>query len=312
MSRWSHGFRSQWSVRRAHPLRCIAVCVAAASVLLIAAFAGGAGTRLSFVEAALLGAVEGLTEFLPISSTGHLTVAARLLAIDGDAADSYVIAVQLGAIAAVAVLYRERISQMVSGVRGGHRGGRRLAAGLGVAFLPAATVGILLGEVIKDRLFGVGPVAAAWAVGGVAMLATARRQAADGAALESLRWTSAFVIGMAQVAALWPGTSRSLVTILAGLAIGLSVAAAVEFSFLLGLVTLGAASGYEAFVNGSEIVDQFGVVMPAAGVVLAFLTATISVRWMVRFLERHSLAVFGVYRLGAAAAVALLLWTGIL
>jgi undecaprenyl-diphosphatase len=262
---------------------------------------------VSVVEAIVLGIIEGLTEYLPVSSTGHLTVAERLFDLRGDAADAYVVVIQAGAILAVLLLYRARVASMFAGLLGRDEVGRSLLTALVVAFAPAGVLAFLLGDAIKDRLFGVGPVAAAWAVGGVVILVVAPRLRTQGADLASLAPRAALIVGVAQAFALWPGVSRSLVTILAGVAVGLSLAAAVEFSFLLGLVTLGAATTYDAGRHGGEIVDTFGFLSPALGFVVAFAAAVVAIRWMVAYLERGSLAVFGYYRLGAAGIAALLL-----
>jgi len=155
---------------------------------------------------------------------------------------------------------------MVSGIFGRDRDGLRLLGNLAVAFVPAAIVGLLLEDRIKRYLYGVWPIAAAWLVGGIFILAVLnRRRLKEGTALESLGWQSALLIGLAQVIALWPGVSRSLVTIAGGLFAGLSMSAAVEFSFLLGLVTLGAATMYEALRQGHQIVQTFGVAAPVVG-----------------------------------------------
>ncbi|MEO6120886.1 MAG: undecaprenyl-diphosphate phosphatase [Acidimicrobiales bacterium] len=288
-------------------LRILAAASVGATLVLLVVAAAGADGRLNLPAAVVLGMIEGLTEYLPVSSTGHLTVAGRLLDLRGAAADAYVIVIQAGAIGAVLVLYRGRVGAMVSGLRGRDPVGRRLLGILAVAFLPAALAGFALGDAIKDRLFGVGPVAAAWAVGGLVILFVARRMPSTGRELEELSWRAGAIIGVVQVVALWPGVSRSLVTILSGLAVGLSLPAAVEFGFLLGLVTLGAATAYELLGQGGEIVDAYGILAPAVGFVVAWLSAMVAVRWMVGYLQRRSLAVFGYYRLAVAAvAVALL------
>lgn len=284
--------------------------VAVGAVALVVLAWRGAG-RLGVPTAVVLGLVEGVTEFLPVSSTGHLTVAERLLDLRSSAADAYAIVIQGGAIAAVLVLYRARLRVMVEGVIGRDVVGRRLAVAVAVAFVPAAVIGLVFGDVIKDRLFGVGPVAAAWAAGGIAILVAARRIRGGGVPLESLAWRQAAVIGVAQAAALWPGVSRSLVTIIAGVAVGLSLPAAVEFSFLVGFVTLGAATGFETVRQGGDIVATFGVAAPIVGFVVAFAAAVASVRWMVAYLRDGSLAVFGVYRLVVAAAALVLLAAGV-
>ena len=261
--------------------------------------------------AVLLGVVEGLTEYLPVSSTGHLTVVERLLDIRGAAADSYAIVIQAGAILAVLVLYRTRIWSMLSGLAGRDPEGSRLLATMALAFAPAALLGFLFGDAIKRDLFGVGPVAIAWAVGGLLILVATRRIDKEGRGVGALGARGALLIGLAQAAALWPGVSRSLVTILAGIAVGLSVPAAVEFSFLLGLLTLGAATVYEESQEGVEIVRAYGVLAPEVGFATASASAVVAVRWMVAYLEHGSLAVFGYYRLAVAAVTVVLLALGV-
>jgi len=291
--------------------------VAGGAVLLLAAltivaFTQGAEGELTAARAIFLGIVEGVTEYLPISSTGHLILSERLLGLaDTDAAreaaDTYAIAIQLGAILAVLILYWERIATMVRGITAADVEGRRLLTALVVAFVPAAVIGVLLEGVIKDRLFGLGPIAAAWIVGGVFILWLAQhlRIIRPGCRLEEITVRTALIIGVAQVLALWPGTSRSLVTLAAGVLAGLSLAAAVEFSFLLGLATLSAATLYELAKNGSGVVEQFGILNPLLGMIAAAVSAAIAVRWMVTYLQRHSLAIFGWYRLAVGAALAI-------
>jgi undecaprenyl-diphosphatase len=268
---------------------------------------------LSVGQAILFGLVEGLTEFLPISSTGHLLVLARVLDVGQhgqaeDAIKSYEIAIQAGAILAVLGLYRHRFATMVEGIAGRSEDGRRVLIGVVLAFIPAAIVGVVFESVIKDVLFGVGPVLAAWVVGGILILVLSRNGVLapkGGRALEQLTPRHALIIGAAQVAALWPGTSRSLVTIVAALLLGYSMAAAVEFSFLLGFLTLGAATGYQVLKDGQTMIDAFGWFTPLVGLVAAFLAAVVSIRWMVGYLQRHDLSIFGWYRLVIAAIVGL-------
>lgn len=275
---------------------------------------------LSAAEAVVLGVVEGVTEFLPISSTGHLVVTSGLLGLPdagpaGDAVTSYEIAIQGGAILAVFVLYRHRLGVMAEGLVGSSRTGRRLALAVLAAFVPSALVGVASERWIKGVLFGAWPVAGAWLVGGVAVLALARTGRLGphgGRPLEAVGARDALVIGAAQVLALWPGTSRSLVTIVAALLVGLSMAAAVEFSFLLGFVTLGAATTYEAVRNGTLMLDSFGWFTPLLGFVVAFVSAALAIRWMVGYLTRHDLAVFGWYRIGIGLVTVTLLVGGVL
>jgi undecaprenyl-diphosphatase len=269
-------------------------------------------------EAVVLGLVEGVTEFLPISSTGHLLVASRIMGLPdsgsaGDALKSYEIAIQFGAILAVLMLYRQRVGVMVEGLRGRSEQGRQLLTAVAIAFVPAAIVGVVSERLIKDVLFGVGPVVVAWIVGGVAVLELSRRGLVGprgGRGLVEITTRDAVVIGAAQVLALWPGTSRSLVTIVAALLLGMSMEAAVEFSFLLGFVTLGAATVYETAKDGKLMIDTFGIAIPLLGLVVAFAAAAVSIKWMVGYLRRHDLAIFGWYRLGVAALAITLVATG--
>jgi len=302
----------RWQLSRP-PSRCnlvLLLATAVSAILLVAAAAAGGGT-LDVPTAIVLGVIEGLTEYLPVSSTGHLTVAERLLGVRGEAADAYVIVIQAGAILAVALLYWSRLRSMAAGLVGRDPAGRRLLVGLAVAFLPAAAIGLVFGDAIKERLFGVGPVAVAWAVGGVVILLRSRKVDPEGRDLSLLGARDALLIGLAQAVALWPGVSRSLVTILAALAVGMSLVAAVEFAFLLGLVTLGAATVFEGAARGGEIVSTYGVLAPAIGFVAAFVSAVVAVRWMVAYLQRGSLSVFGYYRLAIAAVAASLLAFGV-
>lgn len=297
------------------------VGVAVVATVVVAMVGGPAGADplgavahqgLGVGQAIVLGLVEGITEYLPISSTGHLLVTSRILGLphsgrEGDALKAYEIAIQSGAIVAVLGLYRHRFVTMIEGVTGRSDVGRRLVMALGIAFVPAAVVGVIGEKFIKSALFGVGPVIGAWAVGGVLILVLVARGVINrpgGRALETMTTRDACIIGSAQVVAMWPGTSRSLVTIVAAVILGLSIAAAVEFSFLLGVVTLGAATAYSVVKDGSLMMDSFGLLTPTIGLVVAFVAAVVSVRWMVTYLQGHSLAVFGWYRI-AVAVIAL-------
>lgn len=266
-------------------------------------------------QALILGLVEGLTEFLPVSSTGHLVITQRLLGIgESEAANAYAIAIQAGAIAAVLVLYRKRVAQMCLGLIGRDSAGTRLVGTLALAFLPAAVLGLAFDTTIERYLFGPWPVVAAWAAGGLLLLVLAPRlsQITDGESIEAVTARIALFIGLAQCAALWPGVSRSLATILGGLAAGLSVVAAVEFSFLLGLLTLGAATAYKAIGSGQVMLDAYGPAALAVGFGAAWLSAVLSVRWMVSWLGRRGFAIFAWWRLVMAALVATLLLTEVL
>jgi len=258
-------------------------------------------------QALVLGLVEGVTEYLPVSSTGHLILAQRWLGIEeGSAANAYAICIQAGAILAVLGLYRARVVQVVRGLAGQDAEGLRLGMALLAAFLPAAVVGLLFDERIEEHLFGLEPIVLAWFVGGVAILVVgrfARGARGAGAELAQLGLAGAFAIGLCQCLALWPGTSRSLVTIVGGLLVGLSMAAAVEFSFLLGVITLCAATAYKALGEGELMVEHYGLWTLLLGTLSAWLCAVVSVKWMVRWLQSHGLAIFGWYRVALALAV---------
>lgn len=265
---------------------------------------------LSIPEAVLLGLVEGLTEFLPVSSTGHLLFVNELVGLgaggNGGAADTFAVAIQFGAILAVLVLLRGRVASMVRGITGADRAGRDLLVAVVVAFVPAGTVGALAGDRIKDVLFGPVPVVVAWAVGGAVLLVW--RPAGAGRPLEEIGMRTAFLVGAAQVIAMWPGVSRSLVTILVAVVAGLSLSAALEFSFLLGLVTLSAATVLDGARNGADLVDAFGWTAPLLGLATAFLAALGAVHWLQRHVTPGAFRALGIYRLGAAlVGVALLL-----
>ena len=295
----------------------VAIVAAAVGALVLVAFALTGQLDRRSLDTAVLGVVEGVTEFLPVSSTGHLTVAQRLLGVGDDpaeqaAADAFVVAVQAGAILAVLALYRQRVGAVLAGIVGRDAAGRRLFGNLLTAFTPFAVVGLLAQDWIKDHLFGPMPVVAGLAVGGVAILVLAPRWTGGARGIDDLAVRAALVIGAAQILAMWPGVSRSLVTILAGLAVGLTASAAVEFSFLLGLVTLGAATSYQMVTEGAVVIDHFGVAAVVIGLGAALVSALLAVRWLVSYLDRHGLVVFGWYRLGAAAVIATFVATGVL
>jgi undecaprenyl-diphosphatase len=236
--------------------------------------------------------------------------------VNSEAANAYAICIQAGAIAAVLWVYHHRFQQILSAMIGRDERGRRLAVNLIVAFVPAAVVGLLLGEQIEQRLFGLWPVVAAWFVGGLAILIQAwwqqGRSPRTELDLDSLTWQLALVIGAAQCLALWPGISRSLATIIGGVLIGLSLPAAVEFTFLLGVVTLGAATVYKGIGSGPSMLVAYGWVNLIVGFVVATVSAVVAVKWMIGYVQRRGLALFGYYRLLLAAAVGGLMVMGIL
>ena len=250
-------------------------------------------------KSALLGLVEGVTEFLPVSSTGHLILAQRALGIGEDEASrAFAVCIQAGAIAAVLGIYLRRARALLAGRE------RALLGNLLVAFVPAAVLGLAAEKWIDAHLFGLPPVVAAWFVGGAAILLLGRRLRGGPSDLGSLGTGSALAIGLFQCLALWPGASRSLTTIAGGLLLGLAMPAAVEFSLLLGLLTLGAATAWKAIHHGKALLAEYGLVAPAVGFLVAAVAAWVSVKWMIAWLERRGLAVFGWYRVLLAAAVA--------
>jgi undecaprenyl-diphosphatase len=265
---------------------------------------------MDLLQALILGLVEGITEYLPVSSTGHLLIAQRLLGIEqSEAANAFAIAIQGGAIMAVLGTYRLRVASMLTGLAGRNEAGLKLAICIIAAFLPAAVLGLLFDDAIESKLFGVKPVIAAWIVGGVVILALnrwveARRGGLD---LAGLSWRAAVLIGFIQALAMWPGTSRSLVTILGGLAVGLSLAAAVEFAFLLGVLTLTAASAYAFVKSGDGMISAYGWTALLTGFFAAWISAALAVKWMVIWLNRRGLAVFAWWRFAAAGVAAWLL-----
>lgn len=300
---------------------------------------------MTWWQAIILGIVEGLTEYLPVSSTGHLLVVQAMLGIGTDsaeanaAANAYAICIQAGAILAVLGLYWHRVKQCSVGWAGkvglgrGDDAGFRIGLNMLVAFIPAAVVGLLFGDLIEEKLFGPWAIVAAWFVGGIAILVTAwhrKKRVAEegkGAELDMMTLRMALLIGLIQCLAMWPGTSRSLVTIVGGVLVGMSLASAVEFSFLLGVITLCAATVYKAvldttvvMVGGeptemilfSAMVHEYGYLNMIIGSVAAWASAVIAVTWMVAYLKKHGMEIFGYYRIAIAVVVAGLLLTEVL
>lgn len=268
---------------------------------------------MTLLDALILGIVEGITEFLPVSSTGHLILAQRALGLDATAAaDAYAICIQAGAILAVLGLYRARVAQMARGVLGRDPAGLRLAVNVLLAFVPAAVFGLSFSSAIKAHLFGLWPVVGAWIVGGLAILVFRRRMTSGSRRIEDIDWRTAAWIGAAQCLALWPGTSRSLATMLGGVLLGLSLPAAVEFSFLLGVVTLLAATGHDGMKHGQEMLETFGFAPLVMGFLSAAASAGLAVTWLVGWLQSHGMEVFAGWRIGLAVVVATLIVLGVL
>lgn len=272
---------------------------------------------MTIVDAIILGIVEGITEYLPVSSTGHLIITAWLLGLNDDfekknAVDAFSVIIQGGAILAVLGLYRVRVLQMIRGLFGKDVVGRKLLINLFIAFLPAAILGPFLDDLIGYYLFHPIPVIAALFLGGILLLVIGRWQrkiyaAQDGEDdrfidIESLTWKNALVIGLLQCVAMWPGTSRSMMTIVGGMFMGLRPRQAAEFSFLLGLPTLGGACVFKLVKSvardGGGFVEALGGWTPLiVGIVVATISAAVAIKWLVEWLGTHGLALFGWWRI---------------
>ncbi|MBM4373728.1 MAG: undecaprenyl-diphosphate phosphatase [Deltaproteobacteria bacterium] len=260
-------------------------------------------------HALLLGLVEGLTELLPVSSTGHLILLDAVLAHEGEAAKTLDIVIQLGAVLAIALYFRARLTEHARGVLARRPESLRLASALALAFLPAAVVGLALHRWIKAHLFGPGPVALALALGGVAMLAAERWQRSHPgeSGLERVTWRSGLVIGLCQCLALWPGASRSMTTIVGGKLCRLDTRTSAEFSFLLALPTLGAATLFDLAKNGRLLLElPGGASALAVGTAVSFVVTWLVLDLFLKHVPRLGLAPFALYRLVLAGVVVLL------
>jgi undecaprenyl-diphosphatase len=252
------------------------------------------------IKAIVMGLVEGFTEFLPISSTGHLILAGSLLNFTGEKVKVFEIAIQAGAILAVMWEYRARIGAVLGGL-GNDRKQQKFAINLVVAFLPAAILGLLFSKMIKAHLFAPVPVALAFIVGGFVILWVENRNkerhdVARIGSVDEMTMLDAFKIGCAQAFALIPGTSRSGATIIGGMLFGLSRKAATEFSFFLAIPTLLAATVYSVYKERALLsvadLPLFGI-----GGVAAFISAFLCVRWLLRYISSHDFTVFAWYRI---------------
>ncbi len=264
--------------------------------------------------AIVLGLVEGLTEFLPVSSTGHLIVAGSLLGYTGEQAKMFEIVIQAGAILAVCWEYRVKLVHVAAGL-GRDPVARRFAANLVIAFLPAAVLGLALAKTIKAALFAPVPVACAFVVGAFLILWVERRQKTNPAAVriddvDAMRWPDALKVGFAQAFALIPGTSRSGATIIGGMLFGLSRKAATEFSFFLAIPTLFAATAYELW-KGGQLITAASAPAFAAGFVVAFFSAFAVVRWLIRYVAHHDFVPFAWYRIAFGAVILATAYLGI-
>jgi len=262
----------------------------------------------------ILGIVEGLTEFLPISSTGHLIVAGSFLGYTGERAKVFEIVIQAGAILAVCWEYRARLIDAVAGL-GSDRVAQRFVANLIVAFIPAAALGLLFAKAIKRYLFAPLPVALAFIVGALVILWVERRMRVAPSTVriddvDDMRWTDALKIGCAQAFALIPGTSRSGATIIGGMLFGLSRPAATRFSFFLAIPTLLAACAYD-FIRNRALFSTQDLQGFVIGFVAAFVAAFLCVRWLIRYVSRHDFVPFAWYRIAFGVLILVTAWTGV-
>ena len=265
---------------------------------------------MSYSDATIYGLVEGITEFLPISSTGHLILVSEALkqsekAGYEEAINAYLIVIQAGAILAVALIYRKEIWSIALGMLGLDPRGKRLGLNLFVAFLPAALMGPFLDDFIESMLFGLLPIAFALFAGSLLMgwaESRKKRQTADYSmgnekTLDDLTWANSLFIGIMQCVAMWPGTSRSMMTIVGGYFVGLERAKAAEFSFLLGLITLTAAAGYKGLTKWEVMSTNLELGPLFWGCFVAGISAALSVFWLVGYLTRRGLGLFVWYRM---------------
>jgi len=251
------------------------------------------------VKAAIMGVVEGVTEFLPISSTGHLILAGALLGFDDAKAKVFDIAIQTGAVLAVVIVYWQKIHSTVVALPSS-RDARSFALNVFIAFVPAVVIGLLLGRIIKERLFTPEVVAIALIVGGFIILWAEKRQQEEAVRIhtvDAMRWQDALKVGLVQCLAMIPGTSRSGATIIGGMLLGLSRRAATDFSFYLAIPTLIGAGVYSLYKERALLsvddLPMFGV-----GLFFSFVSAWICVRWLLRYISSNSFTPFAWYRIG--------------
>jgi undecaprenyl-diphosphatase len=265
------------------------------------------------IKAAIMGVVEGLTEFLPISSTGHLILAGALLGFDDEKAKVFDIAIQTGAIFAVIMVYWPKIRDTVLALPT-QRNAQKFALNVLIAFLPAVVLGLLFGKVIKAHLFTPAVVATTFIVGGFIILWAERRQAAGGNAVtvhdvDAMTPMDALKVGLVQCLAMVPGTSRSGSTIIGGMLLGLSRKTATDFSFFLAIPTLIGAGVYSLYKERA-LLSMADLPIFMVGLVFSFLSAWLCVRWLLKFISTHSFVGFAYYRIAFGVVVLVTAWTG--
>jgi undecaprenyl-diphosphatase len=262
-------------------------------------------------KAAAMGLVEGLTEFLPISSTGHLILAGALLGFDDDKAKVFDIAIQTGAIFAVILVYWEKIRSTAKAFRYQVQA-QRFVLNVFIGFLPAVVLGLLFGKLIKEHLFTPWVVATTFIVGGVIILWAERRPPSSVRirTVEDMRGRDALMVGLVQCLAMIPGTSRSGATIIGGMLLGLSRKAATDFSFFLAIPTLMGAGVYSLYKERA-LLSVEDIPMFATGLVVSFISAWICVRWLLKYIATHSFEIFAWYRIAFGIVVLATAWTGL-
>ena len=265
------------------------------------------------IKAAIMGVVEGLTEFLPISSTGHLILAGALLGFDDEKAKVFDIAIQTGAIFAVILVYWQKIRDTVLALPT-EKQAQRFALNVLIAFFPAVILGLLYGKAIKAHLFTPVVVASMFILGGFIIIWAERRQQNNPAAtrihdVESMTAMDALKVGLAQCTAMIPGMSRSGATIIGGMLLGLSRKAATDFSFYLAIPTLIGAGAY-SLVKDRALLSLADAPVFGVGLVMSFLSAWLCIRWLLRFISTHSFVGFAYYRIVFGVVVLVTAWTG--
>ena len=267
------------------------------------------------IKAAIMGIVEGLTEFLPISSTGHLILAGALLGFDDEKAKVFDIAIQTGAIFAVILVYWQKIRDTVVALPT-EKQAQQFALNVLIAFIPAVVLGLLFGKAIKANLFTPVVVASTFIIGGFIILWAERRQANNPAvarihAVEDMTMMDALKVGLVQCLAMIPGTSRSGATIIGGMLLGLSRKAATDFSFYLAIPTLIGAGTYSLYKERA-LLSVADVPMFAVGLVFAFISAWLCIRWLLKYIASHSFVPFAWYRIAFGIVVLVTAWSGLI
>ena len=266
------------------------------------------------IKAAIMGIVEGLTEFLPISSTGHLILAGALLGFDDEKAKVFDIAIQTGAIFAVILVYWQKIRETVA-LLPTDKQAQQFALNVLIAFIPAVVLGLLFGKAIKANLFTPVVVASTFIIGGFIILWAEKRHKDNPAiaridSVEAMTWMDALKVGLVQTLAMIPGTSRSGATIIGGMLLGLSRKAATDFSFFLAMPTLMGAGAYSLYKERA-LLSTSDIPMFAVGLLFSFISAWLCIRWLLRYISSHSFVPFAWYRIAFGLVVLATAWSGL-